>query len=50
VCTYLLVDLQLLDDRGKLAQDLERLLVVLHLGSDQLGKVPQGLRSIQNLS
>lgn len=47
--TNLLLNLETLNDRRKLAQDLGGLLVVLELGSDELSKVAKRLRSIQNL-
>lgn len=47
--TCLLLDLQALNGWRKLAEDLVGLLVVLHLGSDELSEVAERLRGIQNL-
>jgi len=44
-----LLQLQTLDDGRKLAQDLIRLLVVLHLSSDELRQVAEGFGGIQDL-
>lgn len=48
--TYLLLDLQRIHGRGKLAEDLIRLLVELKLSGDQVGQVAQGLRGIKDLA
>lgn len=47
--THLLLDLQLIDDRRQLRKDLVGLLVVFELGSDELGKVAEGLRCVKDL-
>lgn len=47
--TCLLLDLQAIDDGRELAEDLVRLLVVLHLGSDELGEVAERLRGVEDL-
>lgn len=47
--TNLLLDLQAVHDRGKLAQDLVGLLVILNLGSDEIGEVAEGLRGVKDL-
>ena len=46
---YFLLSLQTVNDGRELAQDLVCLLVVLHLSSDELGKVAKGLGCIENL-
>jgi hypothetical protein len=48
--TYLLLDLQRIHSRGKLAEDLIRLLVELKLSGDQIGQVAQGLGGIKDLA
>ena len=48
--TYLLINLQAINNGRKLAHDLVSLLVVLHLGSDELSKVAKRLRGIKDLS
>jgi hypothetical protein len=48
--TYLLFDLQRINGRGKLAEDLIRLLVELKLSSDQISQVAQRLGGIKNLT
>ena len=47
--THLLFNLQLFNNGSQLRQDLVRLLVVLELGSDEVGKVAEGLGSVENL-
>ncbi len=47
--TCLLFDLQPVNDGCQLAQNLVGLLVVLHLGGDQLGEVAQGLGGVEDL-
>lgn len=48
--TYLLLDLQRINSRGELAQNLVGLLVELELGGDQVGQVAQGLGGIKDLN
>lgn len=47
---YLLLDLQRIHSRSKLAEDLIRLLVELKLSGDQIGQVAQGLGGIKDLA
>lgn len=47
--TYLLLDLQRINGRCKLAKDLIGLLVELKLSSDQIGQVAQRLGGIKDL-
>lgn len=47
--THFLLSLQALNDGGELGQHLVRLLVVLDLSSNKLGKVSQGLGRVKNL-
>jgi hypothetical protein len=44
-----LLDLQPIDDRGKLAKDLICFLVELKLSGDQIGKVSEGFWGIEDL-
>lgn len=48
--TYLLLDLQRIHSRGKLAQNLISLLVELELSGDQIGQIAQGLGGIKDLN
>jgi hypothetical protein len=47
--TSLLVDLQLINLRSQLRQDLIGLLVIFELSGDQISQIPKWLRRIQNL-
>lgn len=47
--THLLFDLQLIDNRGQLRQDLVCLLVVFKLGGDKVGEVAEGLGCVEYL-
>lgn len=47
--TNLLLNLQAVDDGGKLAENLVGLLVVLNLSGDQISEVAEGLRGVKNL-
>lgn len=47
---YLLLSLQVLNNRGELAENLVCFLVVLDLSSNKLGQVAQRLGGIQNLT
>lgn len=49
IITYLLLDLQSIHSRSKLAQDLVGLLVELQLGGNKVGQVAQRLGGIKNL-
>ncbi len=48
--THLLLHLKLIDDRRQLAQDLVGFLVILELGSDQLGEVAKRFRRVEDLT
>lgn len=50
IVTDLLLDLQCIHSRGKLAQNLVGLLVELELSSDEIGQIAQGLGGIKDLS
>ena len=47
--THLLLDLDAVDDGHELAENLVRFPVVLDLGRDELGEVPQRLRRVKDL-
>lgn len=47
--TNLLLDLQPINNWGKLAEDLVRFLVVLQLSRDKICQIPERFRRIQNL-
>jgi len=49
VFTHLLLDLQLVHDRGQLRQDLVCLLVVFELCGDEVGEVAEGLGGVEDL-
>jgi hypothetical protein len=48
--THLLFDLEVVHDRGKFAKNLVGLLVEFQLCSNQVGKVAERLRGIENLT
>lgn len=50
VVTYLLLNLQSIHSRSKLAQNLVGLLVELQLGGNKVGQITQGLGGIKNLN
>lgn len=50
VATHLLLNLELVHDRRKLREDLVRLLVVLELCGDELGKVAERLGGVEDLA
>jgi hypothetical protein len=47
--TYLLLNLETLDDRSQLVQDLVSFFVILNLSSDKLCEVAKGFGGVQNL-
>ena len=47
---HLLLRLQAVDDGSELAQGLVSLLVILDLGSDEVGQVAKRLRGVEDLS
>lgn len=47
--TYLLLDLQSIHSRGKLAENFVGLLVELQLGGNQICQIAQGLGGIKDL-
>lgn len=49
VSTHLLFDLQLVDDRRQLRQNLVGLLVVFELGGDEVGEVAEGFGGVEDL-
>ena len=49
MATHLLLDLQLVDDRGQFQQDLVGFFVVLELRGDQVREVAEGLGGVEDL-
>ena len=49
-CTHLLFHLQVVNNRSEFTKNFKGLLVILGLGSDELGQIPKRFGGIQDLS